>query len=248
MNETQNPPRHIPDWLGLVGRIFAGLLCGSLSAFVIYRITQCDKIWIFLMVGAFIGAVVGVIWQPMIALWTKFQSEEWRITEIELGTDGPTWKLANGSSQRRVAWSLFVELATRVVTQPMSGTEGDDCAALNSLYQLFNSVRKIISEMEPTPLLSGDSLDTVETYSLAMLNQDLRPFLAKWHPKWDQWEQSHKDKHCSDWEQHEEFRRDLERLRQKIITRAKGLGKIAKVSDIDRFLTVAPRSENESLN
>lgn len=80
------------------------------------------------------------------------------------------------------------------------------------------------------------SLDTVETYSLAMLNQDLRPFLSKWHPVWDAWRKANPDAPCSSWDLHTAFRDDLKVLQPKIRDRAEGLGKIAGVSETSRFL------------
>lgn len=85
------------------------------------------------------------------------------MTEIEIATLGQTVKLANSGSQRRVAWSLFVEATTRVSAQPMSDDEGDGGAALKSLYDLFPSSRKTITEMEPARVLPArrKNLDTV---------------------------------------------------------------------------------------
>lgn len=222
--------------------LIGGLVCGALLGSVFYWITELEGVWPFVVLGALLGGIIGRWWQTFVTLWMQFRSEEWRVTEIEIETLGQKWKLANSGSQRRVAWSIFVEMVTRIATQFMPDTHGDDGIALKSLYDLFQCTRKSITEMEPTRVLPShtESFDTVETYALAMLNQDLRPFLSKWHPAWDAWRKANPDAASSSWEHHRTFRDDLRKLQQKIRARAEGLAKIAGVPKISRFMDVAP--------
>jgi hypothetical protein len=219
-------------------RFMFSLLCGGLIGRGVYWVTELKGVWLFVFAGALLGGLISLFWSTFATLWMRFHSEDWQVTEIEIETLGQKWKLANGGAQRRVAWSLFVEIVTRIATQPMTETEGDDGIALKSLYDLFQSTRKSITEMEPTQVLPSrkPSFDTVETYALAMLNQDLRPFLSKWHPIWDPWRKANPDTACSNWDHHTAFRADLKVLQIKIRGRAEGLGKIARVSEIGRFM------------
>ena len=236
-NSYQHSPK-VTEWSCLIIRFMGSLLCGGLLGVCIYWITELKGLWLFVLIGALLGGLIGLFWKTFATLWMRFRSEDWQITEIEIATLGQKWKLANSGAQRRVAWSLFVEIATRIATQPMSDTDGDNGIALKSLYDLFQYTRKSITAMEPTRILPSrrGSFDTVETYALAMLNQDLRPFLSKWHPLWDAWRRENPDAACSSWDRHTAFRTDLRVLQTQIRGRAEGLGKIARVSEIGRFM------------
>ena len=42
------------------------------------------------------------------------------------------------------AWELYVEMLTRIVTQPLPAESGDELAALDSVYSLFPTTREIL--------------------------------------------------------------------------------------------------------
>jgi len=46
-------------------------------------------------------------------------------------------------TERRAAWSLYVELVTRIAVEPLEGEEGLLREDLNSLYSLFGTTREI---------------------------------------------------------------------------------------------------------
>ena len=75
---------------------------------------------------------------------------------------------------RNAAWELYVEMLTRVVTQPLPSEDGDDKTALESVYSLFPTTREILRRHGP---------EAVEFSKIAIpvLNQQVRPFTAKWH-------------------------------------------------------------------
>jgi hypothetical protein len=224
------------DWSPLIIRFMGGLLCGGLLGVSVYWVTELKGVWLFVLTGGLIGGLISIFWETFATLWMRFRSEDWQVTEIEIETLGQKWKLANSGTQKRVAWSLFVEIVTRIATQSMSDEDGDNGIALK--YELFQYTRKSITEIKPTSMLPSrkKSLDTVETYALTMLNQDLRPFLSKWHPIWDAWRRANPDTACLSWDQHTAFRNELKVLQTQIRARAKGLGKIAGVSEIGRFM------------
>lgn len=72
------------------------------------------------------------------------------------------------------AWELYVEMLTRIVTQPLPAEGGDEQSALDSVYALFSITREI---------LRRHGKDTVEFSKVAVpvLNQVVRPFTARWH-------------------------------------------------------------------
>jgi hypothetical protein len=75
---------------------------------------------------------------------------------------------------RTAAWELYVELLTRVTTQYLGPSEGDEETALDSIHILFALTRDILKKAGP---------NAVEFPKLAILvlNQIIRPFSAYWH-------------------------------------------------------------------
>ena len=79
-------------------------------------------------------------------------------------------------SDREAAWEIFVEIDTRIITQPLEN--GIDKAALNSLYRLFELHREISKR---------HGLRCKRYYDLmtSILNDDIRPFTSKWHQRFE---------------------------------------------------------------
>ena len=82
------------------------------------------------------------------------------------------WKPKKGDKD--AAWELYIELLTRITTQPLPINHGDEKIALDSIYSLFGLIRTIIK---------SHKRDCVEFTKIAIivLNQIIRPFTAKWH-------------------------------------------------------------------
>lgn len=196
-----------------------------LSALVLLFLDNPVK-WKWIAVGVVTGALVGLFWPVYRSIVIRLRVEDWRLDEVDISGV----KFTSGGTQRRVAWRLFIEMTTRISTQPLPDHTGHDGAALASLHRLFGLTRQALVEMEPTPIASGG---TIETYALAMLNTDLRPFLAKWHPLWDEFEKTG-DK-TKPWPRQAEFRAELRVLQKQIEERARGLAKIAGVTNVERF-------------
>ena len=55
----------------------------------------------------------------------------------------------NDEAQQRAAWSLYVELSTRIAVQPLEEGEGILREALTSLYNVFGITRQILREAGP---------------------------------------------------------------------------------------------------
>jgi hypothetical protein len=85
--------------------------------------------------------------------------------------------------QQRAAWEMYVELVTRVSVQPLRADEGLLREALSSLYALFAETRRVLKQYGPglaTPARAGSL--SFGQIAVDVLNQSLRPLLAKWHP------------------------------------------------------------------
>ena len=90
---------------------------------------------------------------------------------------GPKWanvELSIQSADQDAAWELYVEMLTRIVTQPLPYNVGDDKTALDSVYSLFPITREILRR-------HGRSTIKFSMIAIPVLNQVVRPFTAKWH-------------------------------------------------------------------
>ncbi|WP_051793145.1 hypothetical protein [Amycolatopsis jejuensis] len=83
-------------------------------------------------------------------------------------------------SERSLAWELHVELASRISAVRLGPDEGLLSEALDSLYRVFTEARRALAQHPPEQLLTSDSLHQVV---FGLLNDGLRPFLARWHPR-----------------------------------------------------------------
>src|SRR5882724_4258838 len=133
-----------------------GAVVGGIVGAVAHWVVSSSSTLAWVVVGGLIGIVVGLLWPVLRSFAIRHKIEDWHLEEVEI----QGLKFTSAGAQRRVAWRLFVEITTRISTQPLSNEEGDDGIALKSLYDLFQLTRKAISEMEPTPVASGDTIET----------------------------------------------------------------------------------------
>ena len=106
------------------------------------------------------------------ALFCKF-----KLNRIRLG---PKWASAHigfEEADKDAAWELYVELLTRIVTQPLPADAGDESVALDSIYSIFPSTRDILRRR-------GRQTIQFSKVAIPVLNQVVRPFTAKWHRKY----------------------------------------------------------------
>lgn len=134
-------------------------------------------------------------------------------------------------AQQRAAWSLYVELMTRIAVQSLDPEEGLLREVLDSLYSLFALTREILREAGPEVANGPNSFGPI---AIEVLNKGIRPFTAKWHPRL----LAHEQKRSSDvsalehelaWEHAQEMRRELNELQEQTRIYADVLGQIAGV-------------------
>ena len=140
-------------------------------------------------------------------------------------------ELVNDEAQQRAAWSLYVELSTRISTVPLDEGTGILREALTSLYNMFNITRQILREAGPGIANSSNSLGFI---AIEVLNKGLRPFLVKWHPMLKAYEEKKpKDITTVDyehaWEYAPVFREELEKVRLEMVIYVEALAKIAGI-------------------
>jgi hypothetical protein len=93
----------------------------------------------------------------------------------------PGWisvELEPNVAEQRAAWSLYVEISTRVASQPFSRETGRLRAALTSLYSLFDFTRHILREAGPDVAHGPESLGPI---AIRFLTEVVAPFTTKWN-------------------------------------------------------------------
>ena len=105
--------------------------------------------------------------------WSQWL-QNWNMTGLRISPPllDNDWKPSE--HDRNAAWELYTELLTRIATQDIAVSSGDEQSALASIYSLFPTTRTIIKE---------NGRDCIEFTKLAIvvLNQKIRPFTSKWH-------------------------------------------------------------------
>lgn len=150
---------------------------------------------------------------------------------LPFGIGSAEWQ--SDSTERRAAWSLYIELVTRIAVQPMDLDQGLLREALISLHSLFGTTREILKAAGPDV---GASRESVGGIAIMVLNNGLRPFLAKWHPLLLSWElqreatESHQQ-HEKKWSEEAKMRGELEKLRKDLEKYANALAMIAGVKE-----------------
>lgn len=105
--------------------------------------------------------------------WRKWL-ENWDMTSLKIKASFLEMEWSPVDEDKAAAWELYIELLTRITTQPLRIEHGDEKTALESIYSLFPVTRQI---------LKNHTRNCTEFTKIAIvvLNQIIRPFTAKWH-------------------------------------------------------------------
>ena len=207
-------------------RLLIGCLVGSFIGLILLILVRLTGVPQFIVAGTLIGLVVTAI--------VDRDYKGTQLSQVQLSIPQfSSMTFVVNAEYRRVAWKLFVETSTRIATQPLGFEEGFLREALNSLHSIFGTTRELLKVMEPSP---GNGGTTVEMFAFDMLNNELRPFLSKWHPQLQAFEAQHQDKMESEWDKNQECRQELEEVRKHLLRYAKGFGELAGVSHLEHFI------------
>jgi len=125
---------------------------------------------------------------------------------------------SNEAADEKAAWEMYIEMITRITTQQLPPEHGDEKTALKSVYSLFKITRRVLKE-------HGRHCDAFPKIAITILNQQVRPFTAKWHAK-------RLNNAFDDPDQCAEFRAELESLQEILRTYTAILAGMAKVEDM----------------
>lgn len=100
--------------------------------------------------------------------------DNWTLESINLDFGVFSMEFTPQEEDKAAAWALYVELLTRITTQPLNDDEGDEVAALESVHSLFAITREILKQY-------GRKCREFTGIAIVVLNEKIRPFAAKWH-------------------------------------------------------------------
>jgi hypothetical protein len=151
-----------------------------------------------------------MLWRDVLA--------DWGVSKLQLKLGFLEMAFEPQDADRKAAWELYVELATRISTQPLPDHLGDDAKALASLYTLFQTTRDLMKRYGPGAI-------HFTRIGIAVLNRVLRPFLTRWHGVINAATPPSPVTQT-------EFRKQLELMRQDMLQYARVLALIAEVEEL----------------
>lgn len=140
------------------------------------------------------------------------------LSKVTLNAGFATAELNFEETDRDAAWDLYVEMLTRITTQPLPSDVGDEQTALSSVYSLFPTTREILRHR-------GRRSIEFSKVAIPILNQVVRPFTAKWHREAEAGA-------FEDPARCQEFRAELESLQLDLRKYNRMLADIAEVEDL----------------
>ncbi|KAB0316990.1 hypothetical protein F6W79_18335 [Vibrio diabolicus] len=105
--------------------------------------------------------------------WSKWL-ENWNMTSLKVNVGFLKMDWNPSEPDKDAAWDMYVELLTRVTIQSLPNEKGNEKAALDSIYSLFETTRSVIKEQ-------GRDCREFTKIAIIILNQKIRPFTSKWH-------------------------------------------------------------------
>lgn len=138
-----------------------------------------------------IGFVIGLLIRTVVRDWLSGASD---LGIKELSFDFPligSTSIALTNAQLDAVNALYVELTNRVVAQSLRAKDGTDAEpedagnlreAMTSIYKAVVMIRETLKDL-PT-----DEQRTLELALRGLINNALRPFLSRWHPRLKAWE------------------------------------------------------------
>jgi len=136
-------------------------------------------------------------------------------------------------AERKAAWEMYVELVTRISVIELEPDQGLLREALNSLYSLFGTTRDILRRYGPVVAQPSRGKSLSFGYiAVVVLNRVLRPLLATWHPRLQEYEVGRPPNmsmavHERAWTSASELRAELESTRHMLLEYASLLGDVS---------------------
>ena len=100
--------------------------------------------------------------------------DKWSLSGLKVKAAFVEMDFMPNDVDKNAAWEMYVEMKTRVTTQELNDEDGNEVAALDSIYKLFQLTRDVLKQY-------GRHSPDFSRIALFILNEEIRPFTAKWH-------------------------------------------------------------------
>lgn len=147
--------------------------------------------------------------------------DKWSMRSLSIRTPFLDMEWAPQDADKAAAWEMYIELLTRVSSQPLQAHDGSERDALRSVHSLFATTRDVLRR-------HGREAGEFTKIAIVVLNQVIRPFTAKWHAR-EQAGELESPAQCA------EFRAELERLRETLTRYTRMLADMAGVEDLTQL-------------
>ena len=144
--------------------------------------------------------------------------KDFHLEKVKLNFKAVQFEVSFQEADKDAAWDLYVEMLTRIVTQPLPPEVGDEQAALESVYSLAPATREILRH-------HGRASIQFSKVAVPVLNQVVRPFTARWHRESLAGSFMHENKRS-------QFREELANVQVELRNYNRMLAEIAGVEDL----------------
>lgn len=155
--------------------------------------------------------------------------QNWDLNKLSIKTPILNMEWTPETADQDAAWDMYVELLTRITTQPLDDKDGVEQTALSSVHALFGLTREVIKS-------HGRDCAGFARVAIIILNQVIRPFTAKWH-RLSEAGAFGDSAHCL------AFRNELRDLQEELREYTRMLGRIAEVEDLSELQGQSTRVE-----
>jgi len=138
--------------------------------------------------------IAALILLGIVLLIYKYYSSGWKlrdfeIDEAEFGIGDQKVKLRPNTTDKQIAYRIWVELSTRKIGLPIDLNDDVIYEVYNSWYSFFSVTRELIKDVPVTRFQRQDT-EKIIRLSIDVLNIGLRPHLTKWQARYRRWYES----------------------------------------------------------
>lgn len=188
--------------------------------------------------SAVLAAVIGAVATVVAVLAVRNVGRSLAVSEVVVNVPQLSRiTFAVTKDRRGLAYRIVNQMATRIAVQRLDDDAGDAREALDSLHALFGWLRTALDE-EPGSHPPGRP--NVDVLAMNMLNCQLRPFLAYWHPRLRDWRSANEHAPESEWPENRRFRQELVQLQDALRPMAVAFAKMAGYADWTEIIGLSP--------
>ena len=134
-----------------------------------------------LVVGVLVGLVVLWFLIPWISNRQGFE-----VDSAEFGLDKPKITLKPNSTDRQIAYQVWIELSTRKIGLPIDLEHDVISEVYDSWYSFFSITRELLKDVPVRKFRRKDTAKIIDL-TIDVLNEGLRPHLTKWQARYRRW-------------------------------------------------------------